>query len=150
LCFCTLLCLYFFWWCYESGSDHWLALCGISSGLGMLAKGPVGVVLPAAVVGLYLLWMRQLNRLFRPKLRQGSLFFNLLAFPWYGWVISETHGEFFRGFFLRHNFGRFVGPMENHHGPFVYYLIVLFAGIAPWSVFYILTAWHIWLHTRQQ
>src|SRR5262249_35672002 len=29
LCFCTLLCLYFFWWCYESGSDHWLALCGI-------------------------------------------------------------------------------------------------------------------------
>src|SRR5206468_659995 len=44
-------------------------------------------------------------------------------------------GKWLFEFWGRHNQGRFLAPMENHQGPVVYYLLVLLAGLAPWSVF---------------
>jgi hypothetical protein len=108
----------------------------------MLAKGPVGLALPGAVVFLFLLWTRQLRRLFRPALGWGLLVFLLVSAPWYGWVGAETRGEFLRGFFLKHNVGRFSETMENHSGPIFYYLLVLLVGFAPWSILFALTGWH--------
>ncbi|HZZ72770.1 MAG TPA: glycosyltransferase family 39 protein [Pirellulales bacterium] len=47
---------------------RWLdfALIYAAMGLGLLAKGPVGVVLPAAVIGVYLLWVRELPTVCAP------------------------------------------------------------------------------------
>ena len=56
---CTVLTFLIFWSGFVNGSSGWLAWGGISTGLGFLAKGPVGLVLPMAVIGLFLLWMRQ-------------------------------------------------------------------------------------------
>jgi 4-amino-4-deoxy-L-arabinose transferase-like glycosyltransferase len=61
------------------------------------------------------------------------LAFILGAVPWYAWISAETKGEFTRGFFLTHNFGRFLSPMENHHGPIYYYPVALLLGFCPWS-----------------
>ena len=150
LCLCTVLTMLVFWIGFDRGGDRWLWLAGITSGFGMLAKGPVSLVLPGAVIGLFLLWSGQLRRLFRPSLVGGILLFVLVAGPWYAWVIADTRGEFFRGFFLKHNVGRFLEPMENHRGPVVYYLLVLLAGFAPWSIFFALAGWHGWMHCREQ
>jgi len=108
----------------------------------------VGLVLPGAVIGLFLLWSGQLKRLFRPSLGWGLLVFLLVAAPWYAWVGAETRGEFLRGFFLKHHLGRFGAAMENHSGPIYYYLLVLLVGFAPWSSFFALTGWHGWRHFR--
>ncbi len=149
LCACTLLTMLFFWKDFERGGDRWLILCGLSTGLGMLAKGPVALVLPGAVIGLFLLWSRQLRRVFRPALGWGLLVFLLVAAPWYGWVGAETRGQFLRGFFLKHNLGRFSEAMENHRGPIFYYPLVLLVGFAPWSIFFALTGWHSWRQFRE-
>jgi 4-amino-4-deoxy-L-arabinose transferase-like glycosyltransferase len=140
---CTLLTFFFFWRDFERGGNSWLVLGGISTGLGMLAKGPVGLVLPIAALGLFLLWTGQPRRWLRPALLGGGIVFFLIAGPWYAWVAADTKAEFLRGFFLKHNVGRFLQPMENHKGGVLYYLLILLAGFAPWSVFFVPVFWSV-------
>jgi 4-amino-4-deoxy-L-arabinose transferase-like glycosyltransferase len=116
----------------------WIVLSSALTALAVLAKGPVGLLLPAAVIVLYFLASRQLRLLLDIRLGWAVAAFILLAVPWYVLVSSETKGEFTRGFFLTHNFGRFLSPMENHRGPIYYYLVVIFLGLIPWSPFLVL------------
>ncbi|MGQ0637557.1 MAG: ArnT family glycosyltransferase [Planctomycetaceae bacterium] len=158
-------------------------------GVGVLVKGPIGVLLPTAVVGLYLLFDRalhckaaisdlesesvssQLNGQHAPALRGflsrqapawresfavirralspthiGRTIWDLrpltavaavllVAGPWYLAVAWETDGEFLRGFFGVHHFGRFTNPMDNHAGPLLYYFAVVCVGFFPWIIF---------------
>jgi 4-amino-4-deoxy-L-arabinose transferase-like glycosyltransferase len=119
-------------------SRAWFIPAAILMGLAVLTKGPVGFLLPAAVIGLFLLWSGRLSLLLDYRLLLGVLTFILVALPWYAWISAETKGEFTRGFFLTHNFSRFLNPMENHRGPIYYYLVALLLGFVPWSPFLIL------------
>ncbi len=139
---CTALAFFFFWRGYALGRGGWFVPFGIATGFGMLAKGPVALVLPAATVTVFLLWTRRLSLLFDRRYLLGSLAFALVVIPWYAYVGSETKGEFLRGFFLTHNVQRALGPMEQHGGPAIYYLLVLSLGFAPWSVFLGPTLWY--------
>lgn len=137
----TLLTLLFFWQAYERDASVWLIPAGVAAGLAVLAKGPVGFVLPGAVAFLFLLSTRRLSLLRSRHLVWALLAYGLVAFPWYIWVAVETKADFLRGFFLTHNVNRFLSPMENHRGPVYYYALVLVIGFAPWSAFLGLTAW---------
>ena len=139
----TVLTLLFFWIGFDSGWRGWPLLAGASAGLAVLAKGPVGVLLPGAVALLFLLWSRRLRLLGNGRLLLGGLVFLLVALPWYVWVGIETKTDFLRGFFLKHNVGRFLSPMENHRGPIFYYPVVLLLGFLPWSLFLLPTIWDI-------
>lgn len=119
--------------------NRWCVPVALCMALAVLTKGPVGLLLPMTVIGLFLVWSRQLRLLSDYRLGWGMLAFILVAVPWYAWISAETKGEFTRGFFLTHNFGRFLSPMENHRGPIYYYLVVLLIGFAPWSPFLIPT-----------
>src|SRR5262249_43598164 len=71
-----------------------------------------------------------------------ALAFALVALPWYVWIGAETKTDFLRGFFLTHNLGRFLSPMENHRGPVFYYVLAFVVGFAPWSAFFGLACWY--------
>jgi 4-amino-4-deoxy-L-arabinose transferase-like glycosyltransferase len=124
-------------------------------GVAMLAKGPVGLVLPTAVVGMYLLivtlphkdapWWLQLVRPFaplhflrtcwrmRPITALAASF--AVALPWYVWVHVRTGGEWTEGFFFTHNLSRATAPMEGHDGSVLFYPLAVMVGFFPWSVF---------------
>ncbi len=127
--------------------------------LGVLAKGPVGLVLPMSVIGMFLLIVRLpaasststagiqlpvLLRAFAPGhfLRTcwamrpctALLVTLVVAAPWYIWVGMRTDGEFLRGFFMDHNFGRALQPMEGHDGGILFYPGAILVGFFPWSV----------------
>jgi 4-amino-4-deoxy-L-arabinose transferase-like glycosyltransferase len=140
----TVLTLFLFWKGHAARSRWWFVSVGISTGLAVLAKGPVGLVLPAAVIVLFLLWVRQLRRLLDRRLLLGMLAFLLVALPWYVWVAADTKANFLRGFLLTHHVDRFLSPMENHAGSPLYYVLILLAGFAPWSVFLGLALWYAW------
>jgi 4-amino-4-deoxy-L-arabinose transferase-like glycosyltransferase len=146
---CTLLTLWCFWNHHSCEGGWWLLGSGAAAGLGMLAKGPVALLLPLAVTLGFLLWRREWRRLLDLRLLGASLIFLLVAAPWYIWVGMETKGEWLSGFLGKHNVERALVPMENHGGPFYYYLLVLVAGLAPWSVFLGPTVWHAWKKLRQ-
>lgn len=124
--------------CWRSLGRHaipWPAVAGVTTGLGVLAKGPVGLILPLAAIGIFLLWTRQLRRLWRPSLFNALLLFLLVAGPWFALVGSETKGDFLRGFLMTHNVDRFNAPMEHHGGPFYYHVFSLVLGFLPWAAF---------------
>src|SRR5262249_13192085 len=124
----TVLTFLIFWNGVANSGRGWFLPAGISTGLAVLAKGPVGVVLPFGVVLLFLLWSRKLNLLLDRRFLLGALAFVLVALPWYIWVAADTKGAFLRGFIEKHNVDRYLNPMENHRGPFYYYLGVLALG----------------------
>ncbi len=118
-----------------------VVLMGLAFGLGMLAKGPIGV-LPVPAI-LLTLWLsrRQVPRL--PKqLFNTALALALGALIFLLWIIpanKATDGEFFRIFFGQHVFGRALKPMQHHGGEFLlslpYYIPVLIGGFFPWSLY---------------
>jgi 4-amino-4-deoxy-L-arabinose transferase-like glycosyltransferase len=120
----------------------WFVPFGIACGVGMLAKGPVALVLPGTVIVLFLAWQRQLVLLWDRRQLWGCGAFALVALPWYVMVTIQTRGAFAKGFFLTNNLNRFMAPMEDHRGPIWYHALVLLAGFAPWSIFLAPTIWH--------
>ncbi len=138
----TVLTLLVFWQGFARQGHTWFVLAGISTGLGMLAKGPIGLVLPAGVIALFLLWSRRLRLLWDRWLLLGAFTFVLTALPWYLWVVTDTKGQFLSQFILKDNVQRYLSPMEHHHGPFYYYAAVLILGFVPWSAFLALAAWY--------
>ena len=113
---------------------------GCTLGLGMLAKGPIGLLpITAIVVTLYLARKTEL------PIRRHAL--NILvalaisAAIFLAWAIPvhvATHGEFFRVFIGREVLHRALHPMESHGGSFLlylpYYLIVIIIGFFPWAL----------------
>ncbi len=137
---CTALTFLVFWHGIERRLHY--GMLGGCMGLAVLAKGPVGLVLPAAIIGMFLLWTRQLNKLKDGRIALGILSFSLVALPWYLYVGAETRFEFVRRFIGVHNVGRFLSPMEGHGGPFYYYFVALAVGFAPWSAFLGPVSWY--------
>ncbi len=129
------------WRDYSRGARTWFWTAGIVAGFGVLAKGPVGVILPASIVLLFLLWEKKLGLLPDPRLLGGVLLLGLVAIPWYALVGVETKADFLIGFLLKHNLGRFVEPMEKHGGSPFYYVFVVLVGFGPWAVFLLSTFW---------
>ncbi|MEX2186891.1 MAG: glycosyltransferase family 39 protein [Pirellulales bacterium] len=130
-------------------------------GLAVLAKGPVGLVLGVAILGLNLLtrpnstseptapsrrrWIDRITATLHPRrmvatawrMRPLTLIAVVLAVaaPWYVAVHRATGGAFTDEFFFRHNFERATSAMEGHQGPLVYYLGAALVGFFPWSIF---------------
>lgn len=148
----------------------WPAAATVAAALGaaVLAKGPVGVVLPLAAFLTWGWWQAVgagEGRTAAPQSLKSSLIrgcrsipaaitavrpFTLLAVaaavaaPWYGLVWFRTGGQWIRDFFVVHNVQRFAGPLEGHGGPPFYYLIVLAVGFFPWSIVAALTLADAW------
>jgi 4-amino-4-deoxy-L-arabinose transferase-like glycosyltransferase len=124
---------------FASGRKIWAVVSWVAMGFAVLAKGPVGVVLPLGALILFKLTGSKGRRGFGSMLEIfpviGVLLFIAIAAPWYILAAARTGGNLVTVFILKHNVGRFLNPMESHGGPFFYYLPVLLAGFYPWSVF---------------
>ena len=133
-------------------------------GLGVLAKGPIGFLLPMAVVGWFGLVKRspldskstELNHNrrwrvwlspFRPRHflamvwslqpLTGAIVVLLIAAPWFALVDARTQGDFTRQFFFGEHFGRATTALESHGGNIGYYPLAILVGFFPWSIFWV-------------
>jgi len=106
------------------------------TGVAVLAKGPVGLLLPGLVIVAFLTltgqwrpWLRPL-----PLLAMLALFLGV-AMPWYGAAAQANGVAFLGGFLGFSNLQRFTSVLYNHPGPFWYYLPCLLLLLLPWSLF---------------
>lgn len=139
-------------------------------GLAVLAKGPVGLVIPTAVIGMYLLikrlppsappstWIGRAVLLLRPfhpihflstcrSMRPAVAITTVaaIALPWYIWVALRTDGIWIREFLWTHNVSRATGVMEGHSGPpILFYIGAIMVGFFPWSIVTIPCGMHLW------
>jgi 4-amino-4-deoxy-L-arabinose transferase-like glycosyltransferase len=102
-------------------------------GLGMLAKGLVGIVLVLAILGVYLLITRQMSSVRWRDCLIGLVVFAAVAGTWYIPVTVRHGWAFIEEFFIRHHFQRFTSNEFGHPQPVYFFLLVAIAGTAPWT-----------------
>jgi 4-amino-4-deoxy-L-arabinose transferase-like glycosyltransferase len=136
-----MLTIWLFWTGAEHGSRRWTWAIGLGCGIAVLAKGPVGAVMPGAIIGYYFLARRQGRRLLDVRLLAGIGLTLVIAGPWYALVGAETRGRFLRAFWETENVGRFLAPMEGHSGSAAYYPLTVLIGLAPWSILLLPVLW---------
>lgn len=134
-----MLTFYLFWRGYMYDGRRWLITCAFGTALAVLAKGPVGLLIPNAAIVVFLFSRGELKRYFDWRFAVGSVIFLAIALPWYVLVGSETRGTFLRGFWWNENVNRFLQPMESHRGSIFFYPLVFVVGFAPWCVFLVPT-----------
>jgi 4-amino-4-deoxy-L-arabinose transferase-like glycosyltransferase len=112
---------------------HALTAAYAFMGLAALAKGPLGVLLPALATGAYVAASRQWS-LWRVLISPVAvLAFVVVAGPWYAAIYADQGSRFVDDFLLGHNVSRFTSTIHRHPGPPWYYLPVLIGGLFPWS-----------------
>lgn len=102
-----------------------------AAALGVLAKGLIGVVLPALVVGVWLLVGRRWRTLWALLSPGGALLFLLLAAPWFV-AVEWRHPGFLDYFFVVQHFKRYAESGFNNVQPFWFYPVVLLVVTLPW------------------
>lgn len=125
----------------QSKNRFWFLMC-VALGVGVLAKGLVGIVLPAPVIVLYALLVGRLKVLFKPKLLWiGSVIFLATAATWYAPVIARHGRDFINEFFIAHHFQRYLSNKYKHPQPVYFFFLVALAGSFPWMFYLIANAW---------
>ncbi len=99
--------------------------------LGVLAKGLIGFVLPAAVVFLWLVAQRRWRRLGGLFWWPGPLLFLCLTLPWFA-AMQQRFPDFLNYFFVVQHFKRFAEAGFNNVMPVWFYPAVLALAFLPW------------------
>jgi 4-amino-4-deoxy-L-arabinose transferase-like glycosyltransferase len=104
-------------------------------GASLLAKGLVGIVIPAGVVIFYYLLRRRLPNPLKLGVWWGLLLAAAAAALWYA-PVSLRHGwHFFDAFILQHHFARYLSNKYAHPQPFWFYVPITLMLALPWTVF---------------
>src|SRR4030095_7891056 len=103
-----------------------------AAGLGVLTKGPIGALLPAMTMAMFLILTHNSRRARELPWIRGSLMFLAIVAPWFVAIAIEQPG-FLAYFFLHENVARFSTTVHRHTGAWYYYLVVGAASLMPWS-----------------
>ena len=136
LAFFVTLALYLFYKGYrdERHKKRTLLLFYVALGFAVLSKGPVGLALPAMIIGLHLWVQKDLRFVRQMQIGWGMVIFLAIAAPWY--ILIALKNPAYAGyFFITQNLGSFLSAEARHPEPFYYYLPVFFGGFFPWSCF---------------
>lgn len=156
----TLLGYYISWQAQEKGQGPGrlsLLAAYVALAAGILLKGPVAFVLPAATVALHRWWEGKLplpwhGRQLVSTARELGLWWGLplvllLTAPWFIWANRETGGAFTQSFFWKHNFQRGLGGASDLAAhPWWFYLPRFAFDFLPWTPLLVLLGWLAWRH----
>lgn len=119
----------------KQSKNFYLILFYIAIGVSVLAKGLVGFVLIGAIVGSYIILTGQLRSILNLRPFLGLAIFLLIISLWYLPVTLKHGWAFVDEFFLQHHFQRFTSNKYRHPGPIYFFVLVILAGVFPWSIF---------------
>ncbi len=102
-------------------------------GLGLLAKGLVGIVFPFAIISFFhLLSFRFPNKTFFISLLWGLPLTAAVAATWYLPMYLANGWQFIDEFFIQHHFQRYTSNKYQHPQPFHFFFWVLPLMTIPW------------------
>ncbi len=123
-----------------------MLLCWLGMALATLSKGPMGIVLPGAVLFIYSVVARDGLIWRRLHLVKGLLLFFAVTTPWFV-LVSRANDEFLHFFFIHEHWERFTSKVHHRDGPWFYFIPLLVLGIFPWLG---LLLQSLWRSVRQQ
>ncbi len=141
LMFATTLSLVSFWRALEASGRRWGYLFFVGLGLGLLAKGPLALVLAAMPIGLWVMLRGEWRACWKclPWL-SGTLLMLVIALPWYALAELRTPG-FLDYFIMGEHVRRFLEPGWagdrygfSHATPLGMIWLYALSALLPWSV----------------
>ena len=137
LSFFTTCTLYLWFISYEKNNNTLFFLALTFSAMGVLTKGPVGFLMPAGIIFVYLL-ITDPKELLKVKYYLGSLYV-LLTGGWWFLYQYTTHREEFTKVFVKENIKRIYALEQD---PFYFYLLDINISFLPYSfIFYLALFW---------
>ena len=117
----------------------WIYVFYLLLGLSVLAKGPVGLILPGMIMGVFLSLRRKWEFLSRLCFHKGAILCLAIPILWYGFAWAKGGEDFFARQILHENLARFFvygAGGSGHQKPFYYYFPSLMLDGLPWSLFF--------------
>jgi len=114
-----------------------------TAALNVLTKGLIGLVFPAAIIGIYLILTGNLKHLLRMRLISSTLVLLAIAAPWHiAAAIENPAAGQSRGFlwfyFVNEHFLRYLGkriPRDYDTVPLLVFWALMLLWLFPWSAF---------------
>ncbi len=103
----------------------------------VLSKGLIGLAFPAAIIILFLIWEKNLQRLRRFHIWKGSLLFIALSVPWHILAAQRNTG-FLWYYFINEQVYRFLGkrqPLDYESISLPIFWALVLVWLFPWSAF---------------
>jgi 4-amino-4-deoxy-L-arabinose transferase-like glycosyltransferase len=114
-----------------------------TAALNVLTKGLIGLVFPAAIIGIYLILTGNLKHLLRMRLLSSTLVLLIIGAPWHiAAAIENPAAGQSRGFlwfyFVNEHFLRYLGkriPRDYDTVPLLVFWALILLWLFPWSAF---------------
>jgi len=130
-----LLSMIFFYLGHTKNKTNSYILAYLFTGLAVLTKGPIGIIIPFSVFSLFFIIQKE-GALWRRFLLcwQGWLLFFVVTLPWYGFISLKFGKGFLYSFFFHENVQRyFITAEHRSNNTWYFYPAVIFLGLFPWS-----------------
>ena len=109
-------------------------LFAIATAGGLMTKGPVAIVLPAAAIVIAIAYSRSWSVLGKIPWAPAAVLCAVLAAPWYI-LVSIKHPFFLEFFFIHEHIARFLTKEHHRMQPIYFFIPVLLGGMLPWTFF---------------
>lgn len=118
---------------HESKARRAMLAAWVCAALGVLTKGLVAAVIPAAVLILYTVLRRDASPWRRLHLLPGLTLFLLIVLPWH--VLAQRRlPDFFQFYVVREHFARFATPVADRQEPWWFFVVMFLLGTMPWTI----------------
>ena len=118
-------------------------------GLGVLAKGMLGLIFPAGVAMAALAFTGKFRRLCCRETLAGILLFALLLAVWWIPAVVTTGPGYLAHLLVQQTWGRAVFG-QDHGQPVFFYLWTIPLGVLPWTGLLILALGQLWSQWRER
>ena len=118
------------------GAGRRLLFMGLYAGaaLAVLTKGLIGLLVPGAVMFLWLAAIGQWRRLRPLHLPTGVLLFLLIAAPWH-LLAAQRNPTWAHFYFIHEHVERYFSRVHGRYKPFWFFLPIVAGGLFPWTGF---------------
>lgn len=106
----------------------------LSLAFGVLTKGLVAIVLPAAIIFCYIVLTHQWKLFYKSLYIPGLILFFSITVGYF-YTVCAKNSDFFYFFFIREHFLRYTTKIHSRYQPFWYFLPIIPAGMVPWTAF---------------
>lgn len=102
--------------------------------LAVMTKGILAIMLPGAIIFLWILLLHQWEKLRRIYLISGIAIVLIIALPWH-LLVASHHPEWFHFYIIHEHFQRYLSDVSLRSQPFWFFFAALLVGLLPWISF---------------